>query len=167
MLFRSSVAQTSLRAQRLGVDAPELFLLNETNFDTILRHIEDLQPQLLIVDSIQIIYKSDIPSAPGSVSQVRETASEFMHLAKGKGIATFLIGHVTKSGEIAGPRVLEHIVDTVLYFEGDRQHNFRMMRVIKNRFGPTDEIAVFQMGGNGLEQVPNPSEIFLKERLQD
>ena len=116
------------------------------------------------MDSIQIIYKQEISSAPGSVSQVRETATEFMHLAKGQNIAIFLIGHVTKSGEIAGPRVLEHLVDTVLYFEGDKHHQYRMVRVIKNRFGPTDEIAVFQMKQNGLEEVRNPSEIFLEER---
>lgn len=159
-----SVAQTSMRASRLGVDSDNLYLLSETNFSLIKTQVEQINPHILIVDSIQIVYKSEITSAPGSVSQVRETATEFMHLAKGKGIATFLIGHVTKSGEIAGPRVLEHLVDAVLYFEGDKQHNYRMIRVVKNRFGPTDEVAVFQMQAGGLVEVPNPSQIFLEER---
>jgi DNA repair protein RadA/Sms len=162
-----SVEQTSLRAHRLNIQTENLLLLCETNFSIIKSHIDQIQPNILIVDSIQIVYKSEITSAPGSVSQVRETTTEFMHLAKGRGIATFLIGHVTKSGEIAGPRVLEHLVDTVLYFEGDKQHNYRMIRVVKNRFGPTDEIAVFQMKHNGLEEVPNPSEIFLEERRKE
>lgn len=161
-----SVSQTSMRAKRLGIDSDNLLLLSETNFGAIKAHIDEVKPDVVIVDSIQIIYKSEIPSAPGSVSQVRETATEFMHLAKGKGISIFLIGHVTKSGEIAGPRVLEHIVDTVLYFEGDQQHHFRMLRVVKNRFGPTDEVAVFQMKLEGLVEVPNPSEIFLEERMK-
>ncbi|MBS4164417.1 DNA repair protein RadA-like protein [Candidatus Protochlamydia amoebophila] len=162
-----SVDQTSLRANRLGIQTDNLFLLSETNFSSIKSQIDQLNPDVLIVDSIQIVYKSEITSAPGSVTQVRETTTEFMHLAKGRGISTFLIGHVTKSGEIAGPRVLEHLVDTVLYFEGDKQHHYRMIRVVKNRFGPTDEIAVFQMKQSGLVEVPNPSEIFLEERRKD
>lgn len=162
-----SVEQTSLRAHRLGIQNDHLLLLCETNFSLIKNSIDQINPQVLIVDSIQIVYKNEIASAPGSVSQVRETTTEFMHLAKGRGIATFLIGHVTKSGEIAGPRVLEHLVDTVLYFEGDKQQNYRMIRVVKNRFGPTDEIAVFQMKQTGLVEVPNPSEIFLEERRRD
>ncbi|CAF22997.1 DNA repair protein RadA [Candidatus Protochlamydia amoebophila] len=162
-----SVDQTSLRANRLGIQTDNLFLLSETNFSLIKSQIDQLNPDVLIVDSIQIVYKSEITSAPGSVTQVRETTTEFMHLAKGRGISTFLIGHVTKSGEIAGPRVLEHLVDTVLYFEGDKQHHYRMIRVVKNRFGPTDEIAVFQMKQSGLVEVPNPSEIFLEERRKD
>jgi DNA repair protein RadA/Sms len=162
-----SVEQTSMRAQRLSVESDHLYLLSETNFAEVLRHIDDINPDVVIVDSIQIMYKGEIASAPGSVSQVRETATEFMHLAKGRGITIFLIGHVTKSGEIAGPRVLEHIVDTVLYFEGDKQHHFRMVRVVKNRFGSTDEIGVFQMGQNGLSEVLNPSEIFLQERMKE
>lgn len=162
-----SVEQTSMRAQRLGINTDNLLLLNETNFSLIKAQVDQLNPDVLIVDSIQIVYKSDITSAPGSVSQVREAATEFMHIAKGRGIATFLIGHVTKSGEIAGPRVLEHLVDTVLYFEGDKQHHYRMIRVVKNRFGPTDEIAVFQMKSSGLIEVPNPSEIFLEERRKE
>lgn len=159
-----SVAQTSMRASRLGVDSDNLYLLSETNFSMIKAQVDQINPDVLIVDSIQIVYKAEITSAPGSVSQVRETATEFMHLAKGRGIATFLIGHVTKAGEIAGPRVLEHLVDSVLYFEGDKQHNYRMIRVVKNRFGPTDEVAVFQMQAGGLVEVPNPSQIFLEER---
>lgn len=159
-----STEQTSMRAKRLGIETDNIFLFSETNFTLIKAQVEQLNPDLLIVDSIQIVYKQEIPSSPGSVTQVRETATEFMHIAKGRRIATFLIGHVTKSGEIAGPRVLEHLVDTVLYFEGDRQHHYRLIRVVKNRFGPTDEIAVFQMQGGGLVEVPNPSQIFLEER---
>jgi DNA repair protein RadA/Sms len=159
-----SLEQTTLRALRLGVNTDSLFILNETQFSAIKSHIDELKPAAIVVDSIQIVYKADLPSAPGSVTQVRETTTEFMHLAKSRQITTFLIGHVTKSGEIAGPKVLEHLVDTVLYFEGDKQHQFRMVRVIKNRFGPTDEIAVFSMSEAGLKEVPNPSEIFLEER---
>lgn len=162
-----SVEQTSMRAHRLGVETDNLLLLNETEFTLIKQQVDELNPDILVVDSIQIVYKSELTSAPGSVSQVRETATEFMHIAKGRNIATFLIGHVTKSGEIAGPRVLEHLVDTVLYFEGDKQHHYRMIRVVKNRFGPTDEIAVFQMQTTGLTQVANPSQIFLEERMKD
>lgn len=161
-----SVEQTTMRAKRLEIESDNLFLLNETNFAHIKSHIEQVKPNVVIVDSIQIIYKSEIPSAPGSVSQVREAATEFMHIAKGHGIATFLIGHVTKAGEIAGPRVLEHLVDTVLYFEGEKQHDYRMIRVVKNRFGPTDEIAVFQMQSRGLVEIANPSQIFLEERMK-
>ena len=161
-----SIQQTALRANRLGIDNDNLLLLNETNFGFIKAQIDEINPDVVIVDSIQIVYKSEIASAPGSVSQVREVATEFMHLAKGKGIATFLIGHVTKSGEIAGPRVLEHLVDTVLYFEGEKSNDYRMIRVVKNRFGPTDEIAVFQMLATGLKEVENPSQIFLEERTK-
>jgi DNA repair protein RadA/Sms len=161
-----SVEQTSMRAKRLGIDSDNLLLLSETNFTYIKAQIEQVHPQVLIVDSIQIVYKSELTSSPGSVSQVRETTTEFMHIAKGRGISTFLIGHVTKSGEIAGPRVLEHLVDTVLYFEGEKQHDYRMIRVVKNRFGPTDEIAVFQMQSHGLVEVNNPSQIFLEERTK-
>ncbi len=162
-----STEQLSMRAHRLGIDSDNLFVVSETNFHHIKAHIDNIQPNVLIVDSIQIVYKSDIPSAPGSVTQVRENTNEFMHIAKGCGIATYLIGHVTKSGEIAGPRILEHLVDTVLYFEGDKQNNYRMIRVIKNRFGPTDEIAVFQMRHDGLSEVSNPSQLFLEERAKE
>lgn len=162
-----SIEQTSMRAKRLGIKTDKLLLLCETNFSSIKAQIDNVNPDILIIDSIQIVYKGEITSAPGSVTQVRECTAEFMHLAKGQNIATFLIGHVTKAGEIAGPRVLEHLVDTVLYFEGDKQHDFRMIRVVKNRFGPTDEIAVFQMRSSGLAEVPNPSEIFLEERRKE
>lgn len=162
-----SAEQTSLRARRLGIDNPNLYLLSETNFSAIRAQIDQIQPDMAIVDSVQIIYKTEIASSPGSVVQVREIATEFMHLAKGHGITTFLIGHVTKSGELAGPRVLEHIVDTVLDFEGDRQHGFRLLRAIKNRFGATDEIAIFQMKEAGLLEVPNPSQAFLEERMKE
>ncbi len=162
-----SAEQTSMRAQRLAIDHPNLYLLSETNFSTIRVQIEQIKPDVAIVDSVQILYKQEIPSAPGSVVQVREIATEFMHLAKGHGIITFLIGHVTKSGEIAGPRVLEHIVDAVFDFEGDRQHGFRLLRSMKNRFGATDEIAIFQMKEAGLVEVPNPSQAFLEERMKE
>lgn len=162
-----SVAQTSLRAKRLGVSSDNLYLLSETQYEAIQQAIDRVRPDMLVIDSIQIVYKNDIPSAPGSVTQVRENAASFMHLAKGREMATFLIGHVTKSGEIAGPRLLEHLVDTVLYFEGDKQHTYRLMRVIKNRFGPTDEIALFHMGAAGLTEVANPSQMFLEERLEN
>jgi DNA repair protein RadA/Sms len=162
-----SVEQTSLRARRLCAVSENLLLFSETNFSHIKMQIDRLKPDILIIDSIQILYKSELPSAPGSVSQVREIATEFMHLSKGMGIATFLVGHVTKSGEIAGPRVLEHIVDTVLEFEGDRQHGYRLLRAVKNRFGPTDDIALFQMGVEGLREVENPSEAFLQERVKE
>ncbi|MFZ4773645.1 MAG: magnesium chelatase domain-containing protein, partial [Chlamydiia bacterium] len=131
------------------------------------RAVDQIRPDLLIIDSVQIVYKGELPSLPGSVTQVKEIAMEAMHLAKGDNITVFLIGHVTKSGELAGPRVLEHIVDTVLDFEGDRNHGYRILRSTKNRFGPTDEIALFQMGARGLKEVLNPSEAFLKERIKD
>lgn len=162
-----SAEQTSLRAKRLGVNHKNLYLLSETNFTAIKGQIDQVKPDVAIVDSVQIVYKSEIPSSPGSVVQVREIATEFMHLSKGHGITTFLIGHVTKSGEIAGPRVLEHLVDTVLEFEGDRQHGFRLLRAMKNRFGTTDEIAIFQMKETGLMEVPNPSQAFLEERMKE
>jgi DNA repair protein RadA/Sms len=159
-----SLEQTTIRARRLNVESENVLILSETQFSQIKSVVDTVNPDIMIVDSIQIVYKADISSAPGSVTQVRETTTEFMHLAKGRKIATFLIGHVTKSGEIAGPKALEHLVDTVLYFEGDKQHQFRMIRVVKNRFGPTDEIAVFSMSESGLKEVANPSEIFLEER---
>lgn len=162
-----SVEQTALRARRLKVGNDNLFFFSETNFEQIQTQIDRLKPQALIVDSIQILYKSEIASAPGSVTQVRELATSFMHLAKKLGICTFLIGHVTKSGEIAGPRVLEHIVDTVLEFEGDRQQGYRILRAVKNRFGPTDDIVLFQMQLEGLKEIENPSQAFLAERLKE
>jgi DNA repair protein RadA/Sms len=162
-----SVEQTSMRAKRLDIDSDNLLLFSETNLSLIKAQIDSIKPQVLIIDSIQIVYKPELSSAPGSVSQVREAATDLMHIAKGHGIATWIIGHVTKSGEIAGPRVLEHLVDTVLYFEGDKQQHYRMIRVVKNRFGPMDEIAVFQMQSKGLTEVGNPSQIFLEERCEE
>jgi DNA repair protein RadA/Sms len=159
-----SLEQTSMRAKRLDVNSEYLYFLSETEVGSIVRHAEAIKPSLLIIDSIQIVYKGELQSAPGSVSQVREAASTFMQLAKQHEIATVLIGHVTKSGEIAGPKVLEHLVDTVLYFEGDKQQNLRLLRVVKNRFGPTDEIAIFQMRESGLHAIENPSQVFLQER---
>lgn len=159
-----SAEQTGLRAQRMGVENENIYLLSETSLTQIKLQVEAIKPDLLIVDSAQIVYKTELNSAPGTVTQVREVAMECMHLAKGSGITTFLIGHVTKSGELAGPRVLEHIVDTVLEFEGDKQHGYRILRAVKNRFGPTDDIALFEMVTNGLKEVPNPSSLFLEER---
>jgi len=162
-----SVSQIKMRANRLKVLSKDLYLVSETNIKIIEKHIEDIKPKVVIIDSIQTVFNDDIPSAPGSVSQVRENATKLMYLSKGEGISIFLIGHVTKEGSIAGPRVLEHLVDTVLYFEGDKNHNFRILRSYKNRFGPTNEIAVFEMQENGLREVTNPSEIFLSERSVD
>ncbi len=161
-----SLHQTSMRAERLGVGSDSLFLLSETSLELIQQQIDCIRPDVLIVDSIQIVYKEDVQAAPGSVSQVRDCATTLMHIAKSRHLSTFLIGHVTKTGEIAGPRVLEHIVDTVLYFEGEKQHQYRILRSIKNRFGSTDEIAVFQMSPRGLTEVHNPSQIFLEERVK-
>lgn len=159
-----SMEQTALRARRLQVQSENLLLLSETNFAVIKKEVEKLRPAVVVVDSIQILYKAELPSAPGSVSQVRELAMECMHLAKQLSIAVFLIGHVTKSGEIAGPRVLEHIVDVVLDFEGDKHMGYRLLRGVKNRFGPTEDIVLFQMHALGLQEVENPSHYFLQER---
>lgn len=162
-----SAEQTSLRARRLRLQSSSLFILSETLFSAIRSHIEKLKPDVLIIDSVQIVYKGELSSAPGTVSQVREIATECMHIAKGLNISTFLIGHVTKTGDLAGPKVLEHLVDTVLDFEGDRQHGYRMLRAVKNRFGPTDEIALFQMQAEGLTEVAHPSALFLEERKKE
>jgi DNA repair protein RadA/Sms len=159
-----SAQQIRLRGSRMGVNADKLFVLTETALEKIITHVHRLKPQVLVVDSIQTIFTSALESAPGSVSQVRETAGRFMMLAKGSGIPVFLVGHVTKDGSIAGPRVLEHMVDTVLYFEGDAGHPFRILRAVKNRFGSTNEIGVFEMKEGGLCEVKNPSELFLAER---
>jgi DNA repair protein RadA/Sms len=159
-----SAQQIRLRGSRMGVDAGELFILTETSLEKIVTHVHRLKPKALVIDSIQTMFTSALESAPGSVSQVRETAGRFMMLAKGSGIPVFLVGHVTKDGSIAGPRVLEHMVDTVLYFEGDAGHPFRILRAVKNRFGSTNEIGVFEMKEGGLCEVKNPSELFLSER---
>jgi DNA repair protein RadA/Sms len=159
-----SLTQTKMRAERLGVRAPKLHLFAETDAEKVLASAEALSPLVLVVDSIQTMYLAELGSAPGTLSQVREVAGRLMAYAKRTGVPTFLIGHVTKDGSIAGPRVLEHMVDTVLYFEGERGHAFRILRAHKNRFGSTDEIGVFEMKGSGLTEVEDPSALFLAER---
>ncbi|MBN2362132.1 MAG: DNA repair protein RadA [Deltaproteobacteria bacterium] len=159
-----SLAQIKLRADRLGVRGRELRVVAETDLERIVAHAEALRPAVLVVDSIQTVFCPELESAPGSVAQVREAAARLMYLAKGTGIATFVIGHVTKEGAIAGPRVLEHMVDTVLYFEGDPAGAYRILRAHKNRFGSTNEIGVFEMRGEGLVEVANPSAQLLAER---
>ena len=162
-----SPAQIKMRALRLGVKTHNLYVLAETQLEDIIHAADGLQPQVLVVDSVQTVFTAELPSAPGSVGQVREVSGRLMLHAKRTGVPTFLIGHVTKDGAIAGPRVLEHIVDTVLYFEGDKGHSFRILRAVKNRFGSTNEIGVFEMKESGLAEVSNPSEIFLAERPAD
>ncbi|MFA4854606.1 MAG: DNA repair protein RadA [Candidatus Omnitrophota bacterium] len=160
-----SVAQTKLRAKRLGASGSDnLYIVNQTDLSLIVEYIKKLKPQVVIIDSIQVIFDPGISSSPGSVSQVRECAGTLAQLAKTTDTSIFIIGHVTKEGTLAGPRVLEHIVDTVLYFEGDRFAIYRILRAVKNRFGSTNEIGVFEMGPEGLAEVKNPSEIFLSER---
>lgn len=162
-----SERQIKLRGERLAVGAKNVFLLPETNLENIFREIERLKPGAVIVDSIQTVFSSMIESAPGSVSQVREVAHQFLLLAKNRDFPVFLIGHITKDGSIAGPKVLEHIVDTVLYFEGERHHNHRIVRAVKNRYGAANEVGVFEMTGRGLMPVANPSQMFLQERPQN
>jgi DNA repair protein RadA/Sms len=159
-----SQKQIKLRAERLGILAPNLFVLSETDLTYIAKFMEDMNPDFVVIDSIQTIHLPDVTSAPGSVSQVRECTSELMRLAKTKGIPIFIVGHVTKEGAIAGPRMLEHMVDAVLYFEGERHHTYRILRAVKNRFGSTNEMGIFEMKEQGLVEVLNPSEIFLEER---
>src|SRR5437764_9331635 len=159
-----SERQIKMRGERLGLEAENLYLLPETNLENIFDEIERSAPGAAIVDSIQTVFSSKMESAPGSVSQVREVAGQFLMLAKNHTIPVFLIGHVTKEGSIAGPKALEHIVDTVLYFEGERHHNHRVVRATKNRFGAANELGVFEMTGQGLVPVANPSEMFLQER---
>jgi len=159
-----SEKQIKLRGERLRIQATSLMLLPETNLENILREVERVQPSAIIVDSIQTTFSSEIESAPGSISQIREVAAQFLLLAKHRSIPVFLIGHVTKEGSIAGPRALEHIVDTVLYFEGERHHNHRIVRATKNRFGAANEVGVFEMTSSGLRPVANPSQMFLSER---
>jgi DNA repair protein RadA/Sms len=163
-----SVAQTKMRARRLGShDAHNLYIVNQTDLSLITQYIRKLKPDCLFVDSIQVLFDPAISSSPGSVGQVRECSHALTQLAKTTGTSLFIIGHVTKEGALAGPRVLEHIVDTVLYFEGDRFSLHRILRAVKNRFGSTNEIGVFEMDGSGLTEVKNPSEIFLSERPKD
>ena len=159
-----SVRQIKMRADRMKIDANDLFLVTETNLDVMLQHIAEVQPSMVIIDSIQTTYTGDLNSSAGSVSQVRECAARFQELAKNSGLAIVLVGHVTKEGAIAGPRVLEHIVDTVLYLEGDPFHRYRLLRGVKNRFGATSEVGVFEMAERGMVEVANPSEAFLAER---
>ncbi|MCL4249703.1 MAG: DNA repair protein RadA [Anaerolineae bacterium] len=159
-----STHQIKMRADRMGLHADELFLLTETNLSDILHHVSRIDPALLVIDSIQTVYSEESESSPGSVSQVRECASRLQMLAKTTGVSVVLIGHVTKEGAIAGPRVLEHIVDTVLYLEGDPFQVYRLLRSVKNRFGATNEVGVFEMVNSGMVEVPNPSEVFLAER---
>jgi DNA repair protein RadA/Sms len=162
-----SAAQVKLRAERLGIAPGGLFLAAENDLAVVEAHVAALRPRILVVDSIQAVFLPALESAPGSVAQVRECGARLMMLSKGEGIATFVVGHVTKEGALAGPRVLEHLVDTVLYFEGERHHRYRVLRAVKNRFGSTNEIGVFEMTEAGLGEVPNPSGFFLSERPKD
>lgn len=159
-----SAQQIKLRATRMGMNGENLFIFAENQLEAIIEAIQKIKPALLIIDSIQTIYSGAVQSAPGSVSQVRECTAKLMVMAKTWGIATFVVGHVTKDGAIAGPKVLEHMVDTVLYFEGSNNHAYRILRAVKNRFGSTNEIGVFEMVHSGLREVTNPSELFLQER---
>lgn len=161
-----SVQQIQLRAARLGINSDRLHLLAEVDLERIHHYVTQMNPLLLIIDSIQTMIHPEVSSAPGSVAQVRESTAYLLRIAKTLGIATVLVGHVTKQGEIAGPRILEHMVDTVLYFEGDQHHSYRLLRSVKNRFGSTHEIGIFEMKEQGLEEVNNPSELFLAERPQ-
>ncbi len=162
-----SVGQLKMRARRLGVAGENLYVLSETNLEDVLASVEQEQPDILIVDSIQTLYNSDLDSAPGSVGQVKDCTLKLMELAKGEGTTVFVIGHVNKEGSIAGPKVLEHMVDCVLYFEGDQHMSYRILRAAKNRFGATNEIGVFEMQGDGLAEVENPSQMLLSGRPED
>jgi DNA repair protein RadA/Sms len=162
-----STAQVKMRAERLGIAGDGLLLWAETDLAAVQAQLDEVKPQALIIDSIQTVFMPDLESAPGSVAQVRECGARLMTLAKGRGLATFLVGHVTKEGALAGPRVLEHLVDTVLYFEGEHHHAYRLLRAVKNRFGSTNEIGVFEMAQRGLVEVTNPSGFFLSERPVD
>jgi len=161
-----STAQIKLRAFRMGIRSGNIFLVSENNTQNVDIYVRDMKPDILVVDSIQTMYSPVITSAPGSVSQVREATLGLMKIAKQDGIATFIVGHVTKQGAIAGPRVLEHMVDTVLYFEGETHMSYRVLRAVKNRYGSTNEIGIFEMGDKGLTEVPNPSEMLLSGRME-
>lgn len=162
-----SARQIKLRARRLGCADADFYVLSENDMNTVEKRMQQLSPTIMVVDSIQTMYKPDMASAPGSVSQVRECAAQLMRLAKVSGCGVFLVGHVTKEGSIAGPRVLEHMVDAVLYFEGDRQHQYRLLRAVKNRFGSVNELGMFEMSERGMIEVENPSEALLSERAHD
>lgn len=161
-----SASQIKMRADRLGVGGSEFYLYPETDMGAVRQSISDLKPDYVIIDSVQTMQEPEMTSAVGSVAQIREVTADLMQLAKTNGITIFIVGHVTKGGAIAGPKILEHMVDTVLYFEGDKQRTFRILRAVKNRFGSTNEIGIFEMREGGLYEVANPSEIFLEERLQ-
>ena len=158
-----SACQVKLRSERLNVSGSDMLLLCETSLEKIVEHAKEVKPQVMVIDSIQTVYKGDLSGTPGCATQLRECTLDLMVFAKNTGCITILIGHVTKDGQIAGPRILEHMVDTVVYFEGDRNHQYRLLRTIKNRFGATDEIGVFEMTSHGLESVANPSRVFLQE----
>ena len=162
-----SLQQIRMRADRMGEFSENLYLLCETSLETIREAIARMQPEFVVIDSIQTMYNENVSSAPGSVSQVRESTGILMQIAKGSGVTVFIVGHVTKEGVVAGPRVLEHMVDTVLYFEGDRHVSYRILRGVKNRFGSTNEIGVFEMRSDGLQEVPNPSEYMLEGRPEN
>ncbi len=161
-----SLAQTKLRAQRIGINSPKLHILATTSIEETTKYIEELKPRSVVVDSIQAVYKSDLPFTPGSIVQLKESCAELLYLGKSMNIPIFLIGHVTKGGVLAGPKVLEHMVDTVLYFEGEKEHTYRILRAVKNRFGSTNEVGIFEMKENGLVEVKNPSRILLEERAE-
>jgi DNA repair protein RadA/Sms len=162
-----SLEQIKMRGERLGVSEGELYLLAETNLERIIAQAGRLNPQILVMDSVQTVYSSKLSSSPGTISQVREVTNQVFRFAKKNQISSFLIGHITKDGSLAGPKSLEHMVDVVLYFEGERDHSHRVLRALKNRFGPISELAIFEMGGQGLEAIANPSAFFLKERPAD
>lgn len=162
-----SLEQIKLRGQRLGVRDGDLYLLAETNLERIISHAEKLNPQIFILDSVQTAFSSKLSSSPGTISQVREVTNQIFRFTKTREISSFLIGHITKEGSLAGPKSLEHMVDVVLYFEGERDHSYRVLRALKNRFGPVSELAVFEMDDKGLQSIANPSAFFLKERPKD
>ncbi|KRM93406.1 DNA repair protein RadA [Lentilactobacillus senioris DSM 24302 = JCM 17472] len=162
-----SANQIKMRADRLNVNSDQLYIYPQTNMDEIRATINELKPDAVVIDSVQTMQEPEVQSATGSVAQVREVTADLMKIAKGQGITVFVVGHVTKGGAIAGPKILEHMVDTVLYFEGDLNHSYRILRAVKNRFGSTNELGVFEMREGGLAEVTNPSEIFLEERLKD
>lgn len=162
-----SIKQTKLRANRIKSNSKDLFIVNQTNLNVILEYINKISPEIVVIDSVQAIYRPELSSTAGSISQVRECAGELTYLAKVKSFSLFLVGHVTKEGALAGPKILEHMVDTVLYFEGEQHHNYRILRAVKNRFGSTNEVGIFEMTETGLIEVKNPSDVFISERPED
>jgi DNA repair protein RadA/Sms len=158
-----SARQTKLRASRLGVASSNLLVLAETNVERIINQVHKAQPAVVVIDSIQMIYKPDLPAAPGSVTQLRDCCMDLVYLAKASGVAVIFVGHVTKAGTLAGPKIIEHIVDTVVYFEGDRFHSHRIVRCVKNRFGSTHEVGLFEMTGSGLAEVTDPGNLFVEQ----